>query len=139
MNLVRVYIDTQQTRAKYTYEGIWLTQHQRKMLDALREKVRRGETATTRELRAPRGSGKTFVLLKLAQELNVPLVTPSKVQANELSRSNPNVEVISQYDIIYGYFRGRGTNQVVVDESVDIQRIKEHGADILTGIEGGLW
>lgn len=78
-----------------------------------------------------RGIGKTRTLINFAKENGYIVIVPSVIMANEYS--------ISGYDNIYhhmDYSKLRGIRNVncVVDEGVDIDRIKnEFGLNIITG------
>ena len=97
MNLVEQY---EQIRKKeFYFRGIKLTPLQIKLLKTLREKTRTGDLVIPEDEGYGRGSGKTTVLVKLAEELGAPLIEPNLFLANELQKRYPGVPVYSASEV----------------------------------------
>ncbi|MED1125381.1 hypothetical protein [Bacillus atrophaeus] len=132
MNLAVLYEMQEQKkrRAEVTFGDKTLTPHQVRMYRTLKEAIRtRVGVLHPSTLNALRGSGKTMVLLKLAEELDVPLVMNHSL-ARMLRRDYPHLTLITPGETarLRGLRRG-----VLVDEYVDLNRI-DPSIRILTGI-----
>lgn len=134
MNLTLLYNQQEQKRrTEQTFQGIQLTPFQVNLLNTLKDKARRGEIAHPLEVRAPRQSGKTTVLLKLAEEWNMPLVECNTAFARHLKRQYPHLKIITADET--RRLRGSNDQAVLVDEGVDLSRI-DPDIRIVTGIHG---
>ncbi|MCY7865899.1 hypothetical protein P8918_13280 [Bacillus spizizenii] len=133
MNLAVLYEMQEQKkrRAEVTFGDKTLTPHQVRMYRTLKEAIRtRVGVLHPSTLNALRGSGKTMVLLKLAEELDVPLVTNHSL-GRILRRDYPHLTLITPGET--ARLRGSRYRGVLVDEYVDLNRI-DPGIRILTGI-----
>lgn len=133
MNLTVLYERMEQEiRTERTFGDKQLSPPQVQMYRALKDAIRTGAgVLTPNALRAPRGSGKTMVLMKLAEEFNVPLVVMNHTLARMFQRDYPDVTITSPREL------GRGSRfrEALVDEGVDLNRI-DPNIRILTGING---
>jgi hypothetical protein len=136
VNLAVLYRRQEQVREReYTFRGQRFSPDQVRFYEALKEKIVNNEAHIFHpgELRAPRQSGKTFVLLKLASDFDLPLISHNKQFARMLSREYSGVNVIGPTDT--SRLRGSRYRSALVDEGVDINRI-DPSIQIITGING---
>lgn len=138
MNLAILYKNQEQERREFSFRGLRFTEDQRRFYKALKEKIVNEENYVFHptELKAPRCSGKTTVLLKLAEEFNLTLITHSSIFARALNREFEGIRIIGAREA--SRIRGLRYCSALVDEGVDIDRI-DPGVHIITGINGRNW
>lgn len=123
MNLTEQY---EQIRKKeFYFRGIKLTPLQIKLLKTLREKARTGDLVIPEDEGYGRGSGKTTVLVKLAEELGAPLIEPNLFLANELQKRYPGVPVYSASEVRSRLMDAPRTDLAIIDEGVDPMAVLE--------------
>lgn len=132
MNLAEMYAAQERERRHYSFRGLRFTEDQRKMYDALRERIVNNDPYVFHpmELGATRRSGKTTVLLKLAEEFNLPLITHSSVIAQDLSRRYEGIRVVGSSSA--ERLRGMG-RYALIDEIANFDYARLY-TQIITGI-----
>jgi len=135
VNLAVRYIQQEHVRRDLTFYGMRFTDDQIRYYRTLKEKILNSDTHIFHplELQASRASGKTTVLLKLAQEFGIPLITMNTGLARQLNRSYPDVLVISSSEA--SRLRGSRYPFSLVDEGVNLDRL-DPSIRIITGING---
>jgi len=135
VNLAVRYIQQEHVRRDLSFCGMRFTEDQIRYYRALREKIENDEAHVFHplELQAPRASGKTVVLLKLAQQYDIPLIEMNAQFARQLSRSYPGVRVIGASET--HRLRGSHFRRFLVDEGVSLERL-DPSLRIITGING---
>ncbi len=136
MNLTDIYIDQAKTRRANQFCGMSLTKEQIQLLNLLKENaIKDRGLIDLQEAMIPRRSGKTIVLLKMAEDLGIPLVVQNENFARSLKQRYPHINIMSQAQM-GERLRGTEYREAIVDEGVMLRNINSN-IKILTGLKGG--
>lgn len=135
MNLVTCYKQQEHKRREaQSFRGKRLTPTQVRLLEELKDKAIQGDLVDPFQIGVGRQSGKTTVLLKLAEEWKIPLVVHNRSIAMGLRKDYPDIDIIWAQGT--RNLRGSRHREIITDEGVDISAVRAMcpGIRVKTGL-----